>query len=402
MSEWVSVGHGLQYRKHPKRKHGVRFDRYFRGRYTVSGRTTTVGFGWESEGWTQSKCLMELGGLKEAAKTGQGPTTLKEKQSKAEKQKRAEKKRKITFRNFFEKTYFPVSKLTKKPESYRKEEEHFKNWLNSEVGNKPMQDIFPLHLERIKKSILDAERAPRTIQYVFATFRQCWNMARRDGIVVRESPTKQVKVPKVDNRRMRYLTYEQAETLLEKLKLKSPKVHDMSLISLHCGLRAGEIFKIRWGDLDFNTGTIRVRDPKGRPARTAYTTEMVKDALSCLERRSHDDLVFKSEAGGQIKKMSNTFERVVKDMKLNDGIEDKRQKIVFHSLRHTFASWLVQDGENLYSVMELMGHSTLLMTERYSHLAEDNLKAAVKNFEKNLRDKRKEKKKVIALKQKED
>jgi integrase len=345
---------------------------------------------------------MELGGLKEAAKTGQGPTTLKEKQSKAEKQKRAEKKRKITFRNFFEKTYFPVSKLTKKPESYRKEEEHFKNWLNSEVGNKPMQDIFPLHLERIKKSILDAERAPRTIQYVFATFRQCWNMARRDGIVVRESPTKQVKVPKVDNRRMRYLTYEQAETLLEKLKLKSPKVHDMSLISLHCGLRAGEIFKIRWGDLDFNTGTIRVRDPKGRPARTAYTTEMVKDALSCLERRSHDDLVFKSEAGGQIKKMSNTFERVVKDMKLNDGIEDKRQKIVFHSLRHTFASWLVQDGENLYSVMELMGHSTLLMTERYSHLAEDNLKAAVKNFEKNLRDKRKEKKKVIALKQKED
>jgi site-specific recombinase XerD len=107
--------------------------------------------------------------------------------------------------------------------------------------------------------------------------------------------------------------------------------------------------------------------------------------------------VFKSEAGGQIKKMSNTFERVVKDMKLNDGIEDKRQKIVFHSMRHSFASWLAQDGENLYSVKELMGHSTLLMTERYSHLAEDNLKGAISRFEQNLNKKKAKKKKVVKL-----
>lgn len=57
-------------------------------------------------------------------------------------------------------------------------------------------------------------------------------------------------------------------------------------------------------------------------------------------------------------------------------ITDARQRVVFHTLRHTYASWLVQKGVPLYTVAELMGHSTIDMTRRYSHLAPDSLRSA--------------------------
>jgi site-specific recombinase XerD len=66
---------------------------------------------------------------------------------------------------------------------------------------------------------------------------------------------------------------------------------------------------------------------------------------------------------------------------LNKGIEDKRQRVVFHTLRHTYASWLVENGVDLYTVKELMGHKNLAMTERYSHLGQNTLKAAVQKLE---------------------
>ena len=88
------------------------------------------------------------------------------------------------------------------------------------------------------------------------------------------------------------------------------------------------------------------------------------------------DYVFPARDGGQRRWVSDTFERVVEALGFNDGIEDARQRVVFHSLRHTFASWLVQRGVPLYTVAELMGHTTLEMTKRYSHLAPDTMRAA--------------------------
>ncbi|MDL2279575.1 tyrosine-type recombinase/integrase [Desulfovibrio sp. OttesenSCG-928-G11] len=65
-------------------------------------------------------------------------------------------------------------------------------------------------------------------------------------------------------------------------------------------------------------------------------------------------------------------------------ITDARHRVVFHTLRHTFASWLVQQGTPLYTVAELMGHSTLEMTRRYSHLAPDTLRKAALSLQGHL------------------
>jgi integrase len=152
----------------------------------------------------------------------------------------------------------------------------------------------------------------------------------------------------------------------------------MALLSLHCGLRAGEIFSLTWKDIDLEHGLITLLDTKSSKTRTVSMTDDVKDFLTAKVRSGKQNLVFPDKKRGGIRKqISKSFPRVVSDIKLNDGIEDRRQRVTFHTLRHTFASWLVMEGISLYDVKELLGHATLTMTERYAHLAPDrNRKAA--------------------------
>jgi site-specific recombinase XerD len=70
----------------------------------------------------------------------------------------------------------------------------------------------------------------------------------------------------------------------------------------------------------------------------------------------------------------------VKELKLNKGVTDRRDKASFHTCRHTFASWHAQNGTDLYVLKKLLGHSTIQLTERYSHLRVDSLKVASQNF----------------------
>ncbi len=81
-------------------------------------------------------------------------------------------------------------------------------------------------------------------------------------------------------------------------------------------------------------------------------------------------------------RISPTFHRVVKELGLNKGIDDRRQKLVFHSARHSFGSLLAEQGQDLYTIQKLIGHKTVTMTQRYSHLTENKLRNAVESLEK--------------------
>jgi len=393
MAKWHKTKFsGIRFREHPTRKHGVKRDRYFTIRYQAAGERKEEGLGWASNGWTEEKAAIELARLKEAYTKGEGPLRLREKREIRQTKRRKEEVKQITFKKYFNEFYYPIAQR-KKRETYLKEFEHFKIWISPVIGDMPIQKIYSLHLERIKKNMLNAGRAPRTIEYVFATVRQVWNMARRDKIVDTESPTREVQLPKISNRRLRSLTHEEAELLLEDLKTRSMQLHNISLLSLHCGLRASEIFDLTWRDTDFEHEVLTLRDAKGK-TRFAYMTEEIKEMLNSLRQRN--GLVFANRNGNRIQRVSNTFPRAVKDLGFNDGISDKRQKVVFHTLRHTYASWLVEGGEDLYTVKNLLGHSTLTVTERYAHIKQDTLRSAVRNLEKNI-NKAREKSKVINM-----
>lgn len=418
--KWERAGKGLQFYSHDTRKHGVNYDRCFRGRYKIDRKETVIVFGWESE-WVAGEkarrkatgeklsrisfvdhCKGELLRLKENAWKGSGPTTIKEERKlaeiqkkEAEKAKAAEEKETLTFGEYFTQEYYPIAISSKKKRSHEQELSHFKHWLSPVIGDMRLKDIRPLHLERVKRNLLNAPaisrtkklkkgpvkkqaRSPRMIQYVFATGRQCWNYARRDGLVSGEWPGKEVKLPKVENQRMRFLTDAEGDQLLAGLKERSQQLHDMCLLSFDSGLRADEIFSLTWNRVDLDQKSVKVFDSKGKD-RVVYLTDRVIAMLQGLP--SDNGLVFKSRTGAQIKEISNSFSREVDSLGWNDGVRSAKDKLVFHSLRHSYASRLVSRGVDLYVVGQLMGHSDLTMTKRYSHLRPDTLQAAVKTLE---------------------
>jgi integrase len=298
-----------------------------------------------------------------------------------EREQARQEKERITFGHYSENTYFPVVKLTKKPASYHTESIYYHKWIEPVIGHLFFKDISPLMIEKIKREMLHDGKSPRTVQYVLAINRQIWNMALRDNLISGDSPTKKVSTPRISNKRLRFLTLEEANILLSHIRDRSELVYQICIISLHCGLRAGEIFNLKWKHIDIDRGIITV-DGKGDKTRHVYMTDAVKNMLIQIGKKEPEELVFQSTKGEKILRVSNVFQRSVEDCGLNKGITDSRQKIVFHTLRHTFASWLVQNGTDLYVVQKLMGHATFDMTQRYAHLAQSQFKDAVKNLDK--------------------
>ena len=189
----------------------------------------------------------------------------------------------------------------------------------------------------------------------------------------------QVKQPRGDNRRIRYLSENEAERLLNALAQRSRDVHDMALLALYCGLRAGEILSLSWNDVNFEHGLVTIRNPKNDRTRHLPMPNRVQEMLREreMDRKIDSNLIFPARNGGRRQSVGHTFDRTVAALGLNNGIEDRRQRVVFHTLRHTFASWLVMAGTPLYSVQHLLGHQSIALTERYSHLAPDSLQQAM-------------------------
>lgn len=380
--KWISTNFpGVRCYKHKTRKHGVTYDKYFAIRYQKDGKRKEEGLGWSSEDWSAEKAALELAALKKASRTGKGITRLSEKRKRIKELKERKAKESVTFKEFFKKVYYPQAQADKDPQSYKRENGLFNIWINPIIGALPFRDIAPIHLEKIKRNMTKAEKSPRSVQYCLAVIRQVFNHAFRNSVFNGDNPVKKVKMPKVDNKRLRFLTREEAKTLLEAVKKKSTEMWETCLISLHCGLRASEIFRLTWVDIDTESTRITVKDSNNTRTRYAYMTNWVRGILMVKKIGKPNDLLYPSPGGGQRREIPRIFEKVVKDLKFNEGITDRRDKIVFHSLRHTYASWLVQSGESLYVVKERLGHSTMAMTERYSHLAPGNAERTVKTIE---------------------
>jgi integrase len=286
----------------------------------------------------------------------------------------------LTFGQYFTGTYFSISKTSKKKVSWEKEESHFRLWIEPALGKIALKDLRPIHLERLKKTLLDAEKSPRTIQYIFSTVRVVWNYARKSGRIGGDSPTKGVQKPKVENRRIRFLTIEEAQTLLEDLERRDLATYQMAVVALFTGLRAGEVFGLRWKNLDRENGLLWVMDGKSGKSRAVYMPDQVKKLFEEITPGNPEDLIFPGPDGNPLREITSYFRTAVKMLDFNKGITDRREKVSFHTLRHTAASFLIQSGVDLYTIKEILGHGSIALTERYSHLADSALKEAAQKM----------------------
>jgi len=404
---------GVRYRLHPTRKHGVGPDKYLTIFYKLNGRMVQESLGWASKtwtetgpdgkvvksGWTEKRAAALLAELQENQRVGNGPRTLAEKREladqvrlaeeaarlEAEEVAQAEEALNVTWGDVWPR-YVQHSEANKKPNTVRTEKLFEQHWIRPVITAKtPLRSVSPFHLEKIKARMLKDGKAPRSVEYTLALVRQVYNFCSINGLFHGDNPVtkSRVKAPKFDNRRLRYLSKEEAARLLNRLVEKSMDVHDICLLSLCSGARAGEIFALTWGDVDMDRSILTLRDTKNGETRKAFITAQAADMLR--NRRpavvAPSDLVFPGQGGKQIKAISKTFERTVDEIGLNDGLSDPRDHVVFHTLRHSYASLLVEHGVALFTVKEMLGHKDIRMTARYAHLGESTMLEAAKKLE---------------------
>lgn len=389
---------GVRFYEHETRKHGVRRDRNFYIRYKWQGKTIEEAAGWSTQGNTARSVYDLLSELKRNQKAGTPPFTLAEKRELAEQARleaeaarleaeeaaQAEAALNVTWGEVWPR-YIEHSEANKKPNTVRTEKLFEGHWIRPVITSKtPLRSVSPFHLEKIKNRMLKDGKAPRSVEYTLALIRQVFNYCSLNSLFHGDNPVakSRVRAPRFDNRRLRYLSKDEADRLLGRLSEKSQDVHDICLLSLHSGARAGEIFGLTWGDVDLDRSMLTLRDTKNGETRKAFVTaqavEMLRNRRPAAAVPS--DLVFPGQGGKQIKAISKTFERTVDELGLNEGLSDPRDHVVFHSLRHSFASLLVENGTPLFTVKELLGHKDIRMTARYSHLGENTMLDAAKRL----------------------
>lgn len=144
------------------------------------------------------------------------------------------------------------------------------------------------------------------------------------------------------------------------------------ILDLNTGLRRGELFNLKWADVDLDRAILTV---KGEGAKTGQTRHVPlnQEAYSVLYRwktqSKETGLIFPGKKGERLTNVNNSWRKLLKDADITD--------FRFHDLRHTFASRLVMAGVDLNTVRELLGHADIKMTLRYSHLSPEVKQAAV-------------------------
>ncbi|MBN2725265.1 MAG: site-specific integrase [Deltaproteobacteria bacterium] len=143
------------------------------------------------------------------------------------------------------------------------------------------------------------------------------------------------------------------------------------------GCRFGEIASLKWTDFDNYAKTFHIKDPKNKISRFVHVDGALYELIKKKREYSDNEFVFPNKLGNQMREVNNTWGRVANRL-FNKNINDPRDKVVFHTLRHTLASWLAIDGIPLYTIMTLMGHQSLKMTMIYARLSTDVCKEAAK------------------------
>jgi integrase len=260
---------------------------------------------------------------------------------------------------------------------HQNDEYRYRLHLKEYLGDRPLKDISPFLLESLKKRLQDKRLAPATIKHCLVIFRQAYNKAVLWGKWKGANPVKDIKLPKLDNRKERVLTKEEERALMAELKTRSYSTWAMSMIALYAGLRFEEIAKLRWQAMNLTKNEIHV-DGKGGVPRIVPINSTLKNVLSELKNGSQSPsaLLFPSRTGQVQGKISHSFWRTVNKLGLNNEVLDKRYSFDFHTLRHTWATRLGDAGAPLNALRDMGGWSDFQMVSRYVKSNRDLAKTA--------------------------
>jgi integrase len=244
-------------------------------------------------------------------------------------------------------------------------------WANHYGGTRALDLVNGPKLREVRGKLLKGGKLPKgraeaTVNRYMSAMRSCWNWGRAAGLVPQDRKWPTRIMLKEDNLRRRYLSDKELTRLLEAASAHSPTMHAAVVLSVACGLRQGELLRLRWQDIDLDAQRLRIMKTKTDQPRTVYVPAAAVDALRTLKRESV--VSTKAVFLGQGDEPLNRGTIRIRWLPIRDaaGLRDFR----WHDLRHSCASFLAQNGATLLEIGSVLGHRSTSATKRYSHLVE--------------------------------
>ncbi len=232
-------------------------------------------------------------------------------------------------------------------------------------------------LEKYIKELNDNGFKSATVSRNIASLKAFFHYLNNEGVLSND-PTKSLKSPKIEKKIPEILTTDEVFALLEQPSGDSPKeIRDKAMLELlyATGIRVSELINLEVSDVNLKTSSILCRD--GSKSRTIPYGKKAKDALTRYLEGSREAIVDNKEStilfancSGQ--KMSRQgFWKLIKHYAKKAGIESD---ITPHTLRHSFAAHLVENGADLRSVQEMLGHSDISTTQIYANMSHSHIR----------------------------
>ena len=276
----------------------------------------------------------------------------------------------VTFQAFIDDVYGPWAVAERK--SGQGTVERIRAVFYPDFGRKRLIDITPWVVERWRKARKEAGIKAATTNREINSLKAALSKAAQWG-VIDKSPITSVKLDRIDKHpKTRHLSPEERQRLDAVLATKAGHIAPIVRLAVNTGLRRGEIFNLHWRDIDLDRKLLTVGGGGAKSGQTLIVplnAEAYEVLTNWQRQGSGEGRVFPGRGGGRLNKVDKAWHTVLKEAKIT-GFR-------FHDLRHTYASDLVHEGADLYVVCALLGQSSIHMTQRYAHLRNGKLQAAV-------------------------
>lgn len=260
--------------------------------------------------------------------------------------------------------------LAPKTEAKRRDQERHLAWWEERIGPYLLADVTPAVIAEHRAELAGGttvrheRRSPGTVNRYLTSLSHAFTVAAREWEWVEENPLRKVRKLREPRGRVRFLDGDERDRLLSACReSEDRRLHPLVLLAIATGARRGELLQLRWPDIDITRRLAVVHETKNRERRALPLAGPALQVLQDLAkvRRLDTDLVFADGTGRP------TFPRGAWEKALRAA---EIQGFRFHDLRHSAASYLAMSGATLAEIAEVLGHKTLAMVKRYSHLTE--------------------------------
>ena len=259
-------------------------------------------------------------------------------------------------------------------------------WWQRQLGPLLLADLKPAMIaEQRDRLIRGTSRGRRGVQpatanrYLAALSHAC-TLAVKEWGWLEDNPVLKVRRLREPAGRVRFLSEKERKRLLDACRAsRDPRLYPLVLMAISTGARQGELLALRWSDVDLERAYAVIHTSKNRERRSLPLAGPLLELLKAMasERLAATDFVFVG-ASGTVQFPKKPWMKALAEAEIED--------FTFHDLRHTAASYLAMSGATLTEIAAVLGHKTLAMVKRYSHLSERHTAAVVERMNRQMLD----------------